>query len=61
MVTIFFRLQMKFLKFQNLYFLHVQLQKTSLIKYFFSEHWLSENKNILRRKPDVNSYHVLEV
>ena len=68
MAMIFFRLQRKlvkiksFLKLQNQFFLHVQLGKSWLVKYFFGAPILPENqKHAREKKPVVNSFHVLGI
>ena len=50
-----------FLKLQNRFFLHVQLEEVGLLKYFFFwelQPWY--NRNMPKQKPIVTSYHVIE-
>ena len=39
---------------KTVFFLHMQLEKAGLMKYTFSEFWPWENKNISRKKLEVN-------
>ena len=42
-----------FLKLQNWFFSHVQLEKAALLKYIFLELQLQENRNVPRKKPEI--------